>query len=109
MKKNDRASGCVRAPWSVDRWGRLLAGCGILLTTALSIFHHPAWLAGTLLAAGNLVITSLTNRCPLHDLLIWLGAQEREDLYLPGGSVRPQVVRELIRSGDGRGETARTN
>lgn len=109
MKRDDRDSSYVRAPWSVDRWGRLLAGFGILLLTALGLLHHTAWLAGTLLASSNLVITSLTNRCPLHDLLIRLGAQEREDLYLPGGSVRPQVVRELIRSGDGRGETAGTN
>jgi hypothetical protein len=77
-----------KQPWSVDRWGRLLAGIGTLTLTALGIFHHPAWLIGTLLASANLVVTSLSNRCPLHNLLIRLGAKEREDLFLPGGSVR---------------------
>jgi hypothetical protein len=38
------------------------------------------------------VVTSLTNRCPLHDLLMRLGAKEREALFLPSGLVRPEVL-----------------
>lgn len=75
-------------PWSVDRWGRLLAGCGVLGFALLALLHHPAWACGALALAANLVITSLTDRCPLHDLLIRLGAREREDLYYPGGAPR---------------------
>ncbi len=89
----DRNPEFVKRPWSVDRWGRLLAGSSILLMTALGVVHHPAWLIGTLLASVNFVITSLTNRCVLHDLLIWAGAKEREDLFLPGGSVRPECAK----------------
>ncbi len=88
---NDRNAVSSHGLWSVDRWGRLLAGSAIVLTTALGILHHPAWLIGTLLASTNLIITSVINRCPLHDLLIRFGAKEREDLYLPGGAVRPTV------------------
>ncbi len=78
-----------RVPWSVDRWGRLLAGSGILGFTVLGMCVHPAWFAGTLLASLNLLITSFTNRCIFHDVLIRLGAKEREDLFLPGGIPRP--------------------
>lgn len=91
MKNADRDAVSAKRPWSVDRWGRFLAGAGILATTTLGIAHHPAWLLGTLLASLNLVVTSLTDRCPLHDLLIRLGAKEREDLFLPGGLFRPEV------------------
>lgn len=77
-----------RKPWSVDRWGRLLAGSAILACTTLGILNHPVWLSGVLVASINLVVTSLTDRCFLHDMLIHLGAKEREDLFLPGGDVR---------------------
>ena len=82
----DRSTLC--RPWSVDRWGRLLAGLAVLVGTILSIVHHPAWLWGALAVAVNLVVTSFTNRCLIHALLIRLGVREREDLFLPGGSPR---------------------
>jgi hypothetical protein len=82
-------------PWSVDRWGRLLSGLSILALTALGIFHHPAWLIGTLLSSGSLVLTALTGRCAIHDLLMRLGAKEREDIFLPGGLVRPEAAPKL--------------
>ena len=95
MEENDQDSVSAQRPWSVDRWGRLLAGSGILLMTALGILHHPTWLVGTLLASANLVVTSLTDRCPLHDVLIRLGAKEREDIFLSGGFVRPDAKQPL--------------
>src|SRR5690349_19630908 len=82
----------ARSPWSVDRWGRLIAGFGILLLTTLGVLHHRAWLVGTLLTSANLAFTALTNRCFFHDLLIRLGAKEREDLFLPGGAIRPELL-----------------
>ncbi len=82
------AAHTTRVPWSVDRWGRLLAGSGVLLTTGLGIFIHPLWLAVTVLAALNLVVTALSGSCPLNVLLIRMGAKEREDLFLPGGIPR---------------------
>ena len=84
-----------RQPWSVDRWGRLLAGSSTLLFTAMGLLHDPMWLAGTLLGAANLVVTALTGHCVLRNLLVRLGAREREDLYLPGGRIRPEVIEEV--------------
>lgn len=84
-----------RKPWSVDRWGRLLAGSFTLLFTTLGVLHDPLWLAGTLLGAANLVVTALTDRCLLRDVLLRLGAKEREDLFLPGGSVRLDVLTQM--------------
>jgi hypothetical protein len=78
-------------PWSVDRWGRLLAGCSVLILTALGLLHHPSWLIGTILCAANLVVTSLTDWCPLRGLLLQLNVKEREDLFFPGGSIRPEA------------------
>jgi len=85
---NNRCSSSAREPWSVDRWGRLLAGSGILVFTTLGMLQNPAWFTGTVLASLNLLVTSFTNRCIFHDLIIWLGAKEREDLFFPGGVPR---------------------
>ncbi len=74
--------------WSVDRWGRFLAGSGTFILTLLAVFHHPGWLAGVALLSLNLVVTSLTGRCGLHDLLMKLGAKEREQLLNPDGTPR---------------------
>ncbi len=79
-------------PWPVDRWGRLLSGGSMVGLAALTLLVHPAWAWGGLLVAANLVFTSLTDRCPLHDLLIRLGAREREDIFYPGGALRVEVA-----------------
>lgn len=60
----------------------------MLTLTVLGIVHHPAWFIGALLSSSSLVVTALTDRCLMHDLLIRLGAKEREDLFLPGGKLR---------------------
>ena len=84
--------GSKREPWSVDRWGRLMAGSTVLLATGLGVFVHPAWLLVTGFSALNLIITSLTGSCPLNKILIRLGAREREDLFWPGGE--PRIERD---------------
>ena len=76
--------------WEVARWGRLLAGLGTLLFTALGLWLHPYWLAGTLAMAANLVVTAITDRCAMRDLLLRMGAKEREELFLPGGKLRAE-------------------
>lgn len=76
------------APWEVARWGRLLAGAASLGFTTLGLLHHPAWLLGTLFVSFQLVVTALTDRCPMRDTLLKLGCKEREDLFEPGGRVR---------------------
>ncbi|MCK6472872.1 MAG: hypothetical protein L6R28_14105 [Planctomycetes bacterium] len=83
----------VRRPWEVARWGRLLAGASTLAFTVLGMLVDPLWHIGTLLGALNLVVTAVTDRCVLRDALLRLGAKEREDLFLPGGGVRPEARR----------------
>ncbi len=78
-------------PWEVARWGRLLAGASILVFTGIGLIHHPLWHLGTLLGAINLVVTAFTGRCMVRRTLLRLGAKEREDLFLPGGAIRPQT------------------
>ena len=89
LQKPDTVAKTV--PWSVDRWGRLLAGSGIMLATTLGILHNPAWLGLALLSSGNLVLTSITDHCVLRNTLLRLGAREREDLFLPGGVPRSDL------------------
>jgi hypothetical protein len=83
----------VRHPWSVDRWGRLLAGLAVLPFATLGICHHALWMLGAVAVAGNLLVTSLIDRCPIRAVLIRFGAREREDLFYPGG--RPRTAGEL--------------
>lgn len=83
-------------PWSVDRYGRLIAGAAILASVACMLLRAP-W--GLWIAAGiglQLLFGSLVNRCAVHALLVRLGAREREDLFLPGGeprAARPAPIR----------------
>ncbi len=86
-------------PWSIDRYGRLIAGLSILFCTALSILHSTWWMWGALACGANLLITSLTDRCVLKALLLRLGAREREDIFLPGGRLRPNKSREILKEG----------
>ncbi len=76
----------------------------MLLTTVLGIVLHPAWLAGTVLIATNLVVTSLTDHCALRDLLLRAGAKEREDLFIPGGRIRAEVLATSATPDDHRAE-----
>jgi hypothetical protein len=82
----------IRRPWEVARWGRLLAGSGVLFFTVLGLLHHTAWLGGALAVSVHLIVTSLTDRCPIREVLLRLGAKEREDLFLPGGRVRSEAT-----------------
>lgn len=77
-----------KAPWSVDRYGRLIAGISVLMFSLLSVLHHPFWIVCTLFSSANLILTSLTDVCLVRNFLLRLGAKEREDLFHPGGSIR---------------------
>ena len=86
----------ARRIWTVDRYGRLLAGLSMFACTVVGLTVHPLCLWGCLLGALNLVISSVTNYCPFHRLLIRCGAREREDVFLPGGA--PRSAGDLKRS-----------
>lgn len=79
------------SPWAVDRIGRLIAGAAVLCFALLAVSHHPWWLGAVLIVGANLILTSLIDRCFLRDLLVRFGAKEREELFLPGGAIRPDV------------------
>lgn len=68
-----------------------MSGSLALLFALLALLHHPHWLWGVIAIASNLVLTSLTDKCQVHDLLVRLGAREREDLFLPGGRLRVAI------------------
>ncbi|HYG78190.1 MAG TPA: DUF2892 domain-containing protein [Planctomycetota bacterium] len=79
------------APWSVDRWGRLLAGTATLLFAGLAYLHSPLWLGGCALTGFNQLVSALTDVCPVHAILIRCGAREREELFEPNGALRDPV------------------
>lgn len=87
-------SRAIARRWEVARWGRLIAGLSTLAFTLLGVCVDRAWLLGTLGVALQLVVTALTDRCPLRNLLMRLGLREREDLFVPGGARRMHVAEE---------------
>jgi len=54
---------------------RLVAGAFVLLTTALGIWVHPAFLWLTLFVGANLLQSGFTNWCPLMAILRRAGFQ----------------------------------
>jgi hypothetical protein len=58
---------------SIDRAVMLFAGCVILVSLALSQWHHPAWLWLTAFVGANLAQASLTGFCPAAIILKRLG------------------------------------
>lgn len=72
--------------WPVERWGRLVAGTSILGFTALAVLHHPYWLAAVAAGSANLVLSALTDRCPVRALLLFLGAREGCESQRPGSA-----------------------
>ena len=60
---------------SIDRIVMAFAGAMILLTLALSHFHHVYWLFGTAFVGANMLQASFTGFCPLVIMLKKLGAK----------------------------------
>jgi hypothetical protein len=106
------ASGSRRARLTHERVGRLLAGAAVIASLAAGWLLSP-W---CLLCAGgtalNLVISALTDRCPVKTLLIRLGLPGERDLgraeaeYGEVGAVVPvpavAVEADRLRPGAGR-------
>ena len=82
--KNNSASISV---WSVDRIGRLIVGILnlLLLIAVINISYY--FLIGICLINLNLIFTSLTDHCPMRNLLKKLGAKEREDYFNSKGDL----------------------
>ncbi|MCP3689220.1 MAG: DUF2892 domain-containing protein [Gammaproteobacteria bacterium] len=63
---------------SIDRIVMLFAGTVILVSLALSQFHHVYWLWLTAFVGANLLQASVTGFCPLAKILKAIGAKPGE-------------------------------
>jgi hypothetical protein len=63
---------------SVDRLVMMFAGIFILVSLALSQYHHVYWLWFTAFVGANLLQASFTRFCPLAMILKALGAKSGE-------------------------------
>ncbi len=89
MPDPERPTSKIKSPdqcWTVDRMGRLLAGSSILMYIGLWMLLPSSlrWVPGALLilAGLQLVATALIGWCPLNKTLRWIGAKEREEVFL---------------------------
>lgn len=85
-QNNEKGQGSPSV-WSVDRIGRLIVGILnlLLLIAVLKISYY--FLIGICLINLNLIFTSLTDKCPMRNLLIKLGAKEREKFFNASGEL----------------------
>ena len=63
---------------SIDRAVIAFAGTVILLSLALSQYHHPAWLWVTAFVGANLLQSAFTGFCPLAMILKRVGLRPGE-------------------------------
>lgn len=63
---------------SIDRAVLALAGTVVLLSLALSQYHHPAWLWLTAFVGANLLQSAFTGFCPLAMILKRIGLRPGE-------------------------------
>lgn len=54
---------------TVERSLRLIAGFFVLLSAALSVLVHPAFIWFTLFVGANLLQSGITNWCPMMAML----------------------------------------
>ncbi len=57
----------------IERIVRIVAGSFVMLSVALSHFHHPYWLFFTLFVGANLFQSGITRWCLMEDILKKLG------------------------------------
>ncbi|MGD8912708.1 MAG: DUF2892 domain-containing protein [Candidatus Thiodiazotropha sp.] len=60
---------------NIDRIVFAFAGIVILLSVALSHYHHPYWLFLTAFVGLNLLQSAFTGFCPLASILKMIGKQ----------------------------------
>lgn len=58
---------------TIDRMILAIAGSFILISTALSVLHHPIWLWFTAFVGANLLQSAFTGFCPMAVVLKKLG------------------------------------
>ena len=63
---------------TIDRMILAIAGSFILISTLLSILHHPNWLWFTAFVGANLLQSAFTGFCPMAVVLKKLGLKSGE-------------------------------
>ncbi len=58
---------------TVERALRMIAGVFVIASVLLGMYVHPAFLWFTLFVGANLFQSSLTNWCPMMNILQWAG------------------------------------
>jgi hypothetical protein len=61
---------------AVEQALRLIAGAFVLASTALGIWVHPAFLWFTLFVGANLLVSGVTNWCPMMAILRRAGLRD---------------------------------
>jgi hypothetical protein len=61
---------------NIDTLVLRFAGSMVLLSLALSVYHHPNWLWLTAFVGANLLQSSFTGFCPLAIVLRKLGVKD---------------------------------
>ena len=60
---------------TVERSLRLIAGIFVLLSAALSVWVHPAFIWFTMFVGANLLQSGVTNWCPMMAILRRFGVR----------------------------------
>jgi hypothetical protein len=100
-------------PVTHERLGRLLAGTTILAAVALAHFVSPWFLLAAAGTATNLVLSGITDRCAIKNLLIRLGLPGERDVghaeVLMSTSTMPRPNRTVRPMSARRRQEARVN
>jgi hypothetical protein len=68
--------------WYIERTVWLVAGCVLLVATALAALVHPGWVIGVLATGASSIVVAITGFCLVGNLLVRLGL--RPALARPG-------------------------
>lgn len=72
---------------NVERALRIIAGAFILISLALTHYHHPNWMWFTAFIGLNLLQSGFTNYCPMMTFLKMAGLKSCDDK--PSCEVKP--------------------
>lgn len=64
---------------TIERALRLIAGAFVIASVLLGMYVHTGFLWFTVFVGANLFQSSLTNWCPMMNILQWAGMRETAD------------------------------
>jgi hypothetical protein len=68
---------------TVERALRMIAGVFVVASVLLGMYVHPAFLWFTVFVGANLFQSSLTNWCPMMNILRWAGLRQSAECSAP--------------------------